>query len=94
MSQFSLKSNYRPDIDGLRAIAVISVICFHFYPSLLVGGFIGVDVFFVISGNLISRIIFESLNSSSFSLVDFYSRRVRRIFPTLLLAFLFAYVLG
>lgn len=76
---------YRPDIDGMRAIAVLSVVAFHAFPSLIQGGFVGVDVFFVISGFLISSIIFGSLEKNSFSFVDFYSRRVNRIFPALLL---------
>ena len=76
---------YRPDIDGLRAIAVLSVVAFHAFPSLIQGGFVGVDVFFVISGFLISSIIFGSLEKNSFSFVDFYSRRVNRIFPALLI---------
>jgi len=76
---------YRPDIDGLRAIAVLSVVAFHAFPSLIQGGFVGVDVFFVISGFLISSIIFGSLEKKSFSFVDFYTRRVNRIFPALLL---------
>lgn len=76
---------YRPDIDGLRAIAVLSVVAFHAFPSLIPGGFVGVDVFFVISGFLISSIILGSLEKNSFSFVEFYSRRVRRIFPALLL---------
>ncbi|QAU33082.1 acyltransferase family protein [Janthinobacterium sp. 17J80-10] len=76
---------YRPDIDGLRAIAVLSVVGFHAFPKIFTGGFIGVDIFFVISGFLISTIIFGSLNRNSFSFVDFYSRRIKRIFPALLL---------
>jgi peptidoglycan/LPS O-acetylase OafA/YrhL len=76
---------YRPDIDGLRAIAVLSVVTFHAFPSLIPGGFVGVDIFFVISGFLISSIIFGSLEKNSFSFVEFYSRRVSRIFPALLL---------
>lgn len=76
---------YRPDIDGLRAIAVLSVVAFHAFPSLIQGGFVGVDVFFVISGFLISSIIFGSLEKNRFSFLDFYTRRVNRIFPALLL---------
>jgi len=76
---------YRPDIDGLRAIAVLSVVVFHAFPSLMRGGFVGVDVFFVISGFLISSIIFGNLERGSFSFLEFYSRRVNRIFPALLL---------
>lgn len=76
---------YRPDIDGLRAIAVLSVVAFHAFPTLITGGFVGVDVFFVISGFLISSIIFGSLEKNSLSFVEFYSRRVNRIFPALLI---------
>ncbi|MEI9940712.1 MAG: acyltransferase family protein [Pseudomonadota bacterium] len=77
--------SYRPDVDGLRAVAVVSVLAFHAFPSVLPGGFIGVDVFFVISGYLISRIIDASLSEGRFSLAEFYARRVKRIFPALLL---------
>ena len=66
-----IESKYRKDIDGLRALAVIFVILFHAYPKLLPGGFIGVDIFFVISGFLISTILLESLSKNSFSFVDF-----------------------
>ena len=76
---------YRPDIDGLRAIAILSVVIFHAFPGKMPGGFIGVDIFFVISGFLISTIIFSSLERDRFSLVEFYVRRVRRIFPALIL---------
>lgn len=77
------KKYYRPDIDGLRAIAIIAVVLFHTYPSFLPGGFFGVDIFFVISGYLISGIIIRSLEANTFSFFDFYARRVRRIFPAL-----------
>ena len=76
--------NYRPDIDGLRAIAVLSVIVFHAFPGSLKGGFVGVDVFFVISGYLISTILFENLERGTFSFAEFYARRIKRIFPALL----------
>ena len=76
---------YRADIDGLRAIAVLSVVSFHALPEWIKGGFIGVDVFFVISGFLISTIIFENLQSDSFSFSLFYSRRIKRIFPALII---------
>jgi peptidoglycan/LPS O-acetylase OafA/YrhL len=87
---------YRPDIDGLRALAVLSVVFYHAFPATVTGGFVGVDVFFVISGFLISSIIFGSLFSySEFSFLEFYGRRVRRIFPALaivlLASFLFAF---
>jgi peptidoglycan/LPS O-acetylase OafA/YrhL len=77
--------SYRPDIDGLRAIAVLAVVGFHAAPHLVPGGFVGVDVFFVISGYLISRIIYSALAQDGFSFADFYARRVRRIFPALAL---------
>ncbi len=76
--------SYRPDIDGLRAIAIGIVVLFHAFPKALGGGFIGVDVFFVISGYLISGILLQQLRQDAFSLTDFYVRRVRRIFPALL----------
>lgn len=76
---------YRPDIDGLRAIAVLSVVFFHAFPSVLQGGFIGVDIFFVISGYLITTIILGSLKKNVFSFSTFYQRRIKRIFPALLL---------
>ena len=79
----SAHPKYRPDIDGLRAIAVLSVMIYHAFPAKFRGGFIGVDIFFVISGFLISTIIFKSLEINKFSFVDFYSRRIRRIFPAL-----------
>ncbi|MGZ0078001.1 acyltransferase family protein [Methylomonas sp. YC3] len=85
---------YRPDIDGLRAIAVLSVIAFHAFPSSLQGGFIGVDIFFVISGYLISTIIFQNLEKGTFSFTEFYARRVKRIFPALILVLVACYVFG
>jgi peptidoglycan/LPS O-acetylase OafA/YrhL len=75
--------DYRPDVDGLRAVAVIAVVAFHAFPTYFPGGFIGVDVFFVISGFLISTIILKQLRRSTFTLANFYRRRVRRIFPAL-----------
>jgi len=75
---------YRTDIDGLRAIAVLAVIIFHIHESSLSGGFVGVDVFFVISGYLISAQIFKEIELGSFSLTEFYRRRIKRIFPAML----------
>ena len=76
---------YRPDIDGLRAIAVLSVIGFHAFPSLLPGGFIGVDVFFVISGYLITTILLLEVQGAGIRILSFYAKRILRIFPALLL---------
>ncbi|MDP9010808.1 MAG: acyltransferase [Pseudomonadota bacterium] len=81
----SANAHYRPDIDGLRAVAVLSVLLFHAFPLRLPGGFAGVDIFFVISGFLISGLILSGLERDRFSFVDFYNRRIRRIFPALLL---------
>ena len=77
-------ATYRPDIDGLRAIAVLSVIVFHFWRDLLPGGFVGVDVFFVISGFLITAHILHDVVEEKFSLAAFYARRVKRIAPAML----------
>lgn len=85
---------YRPDIDGLRAIAVLLVVIHHAFPPSLPGGFIGVDLFFVISGYLISTIIFQNLQQGTFSFLDFYKRRVKRIFPALCLVLLASFVYG
>ena len=79
---------YRPDVDGLRAIAVIAVIAYHAFPRLVPGGFVGVDIFFVISGYLITQIIVADLDRGSFSFAEFYARRVRRIFPALIVVML------
>lgn len=75
---------YRADIDGLRTIAVFSVVIYHAFENYLKGGFVGVDIFFVISGYLISTILFQSIARNDFRFIDFYARRVRRIFPALL----------
>ena len=89
-----MKINYRPEIDGLRAIAVITVIIYHAEIFLLDhkifgGGFIGVDIFFVISGYLITSIIYKELiTTGTFSFKYFYQRRVRRIIPVLLFVIL------
>ena len=75
---------YRSDIDGLRAVAVVSVMLFHAGISCFGGGFIGVDIFFVISGYLITSILIAEIGEGRFSIVRFYERRIRRIIPALL----------
>jgi peptidoglycan/LPS O-acetylase OafA/YrhL len=85
---------YRPDIDGLRAIAVMLVLNFHAFPEAMPGGFIGVDIFFVISGFLITGIVARELDQQRFSLVGFYNRRIRRIFPALIVVLAATLVLG
>ncbi|ULQ46706.1 acyltransferase [Flagellatimonas centrodinii] len=75
--------SYRPDIDGLRAIAVLGVVLYHFGLGPVHGGFVGVDVFFVISGYLITSIIQREVSLGQFTFTGFYERRVRRIFPAL-----------
>jgi peptidoglycan/LPS O-acetylase OafA/YrhL len=85
---------YRPDIDGLRAIAILAVIGFHAFPNWVKGGFIGVDIFFVISGFLISTIIFKGLDQENFSFAAFYARRIKRIFPALALVFIACLIFG
>ena len=84
---------YRPEIDGLRAVAVLGVILFHFglgFP----GGFVGVDVFFVISGFLITGILLRQLSENRFSLTDFWARRVRRIAPAALVVVIVTLIIG
>jgi len=76
--------SFRRDVNGLRALAVASVVAFHVDRAAVPGGFVGVDIFFVISGYLISRILFAELRDGAFSLRDFYAKRVRRIFPALI----------
>ena len=87
-------SQYRPDVDGLRAVAVVLVLIFHAFPLALPGGFIGVDIFFVISGFLITGIITRELALGRFSLLGFYNRRIRRIFPALIVVLCATLVLG
>jgi peptidoglycan/LPS O-acetylase OafA/YrhL len=77
------RENYRPDIDGLRAFAVLSVVFYHAFPNAVPGGYVGVDIFFVISGFLISSILLKENAEGSFSFTAFYGRRIRRIFPAL-----------
>jgi peptidoglycan/LPS O-acetylase OafA/YrhL len=88
-----VKESYRPDIDGLRAFAVLSVVFYHAFPNVVRGGYVGVDIFFVISGFLISSILLKEMAGGFFSFTIFYGRRVRRIFPALIvcLALVLAY---
>ncbi len=88
------EGSYRPDIDGLRAIAVLAVVGFHALPRVFPGGFAGVDIFFVISGYLISGILLRELEQNRFSLLRFYERRARRIFPALTLVLVACLVFG
>jgi peptidoglycan/LPS O-acetylase OafA/YrhL len=87
-----VKLHYRPHIDGLRAVAVLSVLGFHAFPAAFPAGFAGVDIFFVISGFLISGILYAEFGSTESRGVavigNFYTRRVRRIFPSLLVVLL------
>ena len=85
---------WRQDITGLRALAVIPVLIFHAFPDVLPGGFYGVDIFFVISGYLISGIIFRGLCNGSFSFKDFYIKRIKRIIPNLVTVLAFVAVVG
>lgn len=85
---------YRRDIDGLRALAVIAVVLFHFGVPGVTGGFVGVDVFFVISGFLITSIIWREREAGRFSFVDFWARRARRILPALLVMMAVSLVAG
>jgi len=87
-------SLYRSDIDGLRAISVAAVLIFHAFPSVLTGGFTGVDVFFVISGYLISGIIIRRYENNTFSAWQFYGNRIRRLFPALITVLLFCFIAG
>ena len=85
---------YRADIDGLRGLAVIAVVGFHAFPTLVPGGFVGVDVFFVISGYLISGIIIGNLDRGTFSFREFYYRRIKRIFPALIIVLVACFFIG
>jgi peptidoglycan/LPS O-acetylase OafA/YrhL len=91
---FPFSDRYRPDIDGLRAVAVMLVINFHAFPEAMPGGFIGVDIFFVISGFLITGLIARDLDAKRFSLLTFYNRRIRRIFPALIVVLCATLALG
>jgi peptidoglycan/LPS O-acetylase OafA/YrhL len=89
-----MKIHYRADIDGLRAVAVISVILYHVGIGIFSGGYVGVDIFFVISGYLISSIILKEIYAEKFSVLGFYERRIKRIFPALYVVMIFSFIAG
>ena len=81
-----LKNRYIKQIDGLRGISILSVVLYHFFPDIFVGGFVGVDLFFVISGFVISKILIEEFNlNKTISIKKFYVKRIKRIFPAFFL---------
>jgi peptidoglycan/LPS O-acetylase OafA/YrhL len=85
---------YRKDIEGLRAVAVLPVVAYHVGLSAVPGGFVGVDIFFVISGFLITQLLYSDIQAGRFSLLDFYERRIRRIGPALLAMLIVTFLLG
>jgi peptidoglycan/LPS O-acetylase OafA/YrhL len=85
---------YRPDVDGLRGVAILAVVAYHAFPGWVGGGFVGVDIFFVISGFLITGIIADGLARRTFSFAHFYARRVRRLFPALVVVLAACWVIG
>ena len=85
---------YRADIDGLRAVSILLVVGYHAQPWLVPGGFVGVDIFFVISGYLITRIVLTQIQAGTFSSLQFYARRIRRIFPALIVVLAVTYLVG
>lgn len=88
------KHEYRPEIDGLRAIAIVPVVLFHTGLAGFSGGFVGVDVFFVISGFLISRQILGDISKNKFSMIEFWTRRARRIIPAISVVMAFVFIAG
>tara|TARA_A100001015_G_scaffold49848_1_gene54971 strand:+ start:50 stop:574 length:525 start_codon:yes stop_codon:yes gene_type:complete len=89
-----MELKYRSEIDGLRALAVFPVVFFHAEFELFRGGYVGVDIFFVISGYLITSLILKDIKNNNFSLLNFYERRARRILPALFLIFFFISILS
>lgn len=85
---------YQPEVDGLRALAVLAVIAYHFFPGKLSGGFLGVDIFFVISGYLVTGIIISDLFKNNFSFLRFYQKRIIRLFPALVLVLVVVFFAG
>ena len=93
MNHMHRSLRYRPEIDGLRAIAVLAVVLFHYFPKTFASGYLGVDLFFVISGFLITSILYSELEGKRFSLLNFWFRRVIRLIPALLIV-LFAVLIA
>ena len=87
-------ASYRPDIDGMRALSIWAVVSYHAFPDWVPGGFVGVDVFFVLSGFLITGLILDKIASGSFSILSFYQGRIRRLFPALVMVLASTYALG
>jgi len=85
---------YNPTLDGIRGIAILSVLVFHLYPGIFRYGYLGVDLFFVLSGYLITRIIYTKLEKKSFFFKEFYRNRIRRIFPAVIIVLLFTLIIG
>lgn len=94
MMQKNSSTEYRYDIQGMRGLAVLGVLFYHFYPNLIQGGFVGVDIFFVISGYLITEIIFQKLDEGTFSAIKFYAKRLLRLIPALVVVLTFVLILG
>ena len=86
--------NYKPEIDSLRAIAVSLVILFHFEIFIFKGGFVGVDIFFVISGYLITKIVCTQIDTKKFNFINFYLKRIRRIIPALSVTIIVSFLIG
>ncbi len=91
---FNISTKYRADIDGLRCLAVIAVLLFHAFPNYFHAGFVGVDIFFAILGYLITGIILDEMSRSTFKHLVFYAKRIRRIFPALILVLMTSFGLG
>tara|TARA_A100001015_G_scaffold255912_1_gene297671 strand:- start:1953 stop:3929 length:1977 start_codon:yes stop_codon:yes gene_type:complete len=86
--------SYRPDIDGLRAVAVIFVVFYHLFPDIVFFGFIGVDIFFIISGYLITSLLLSNIKQNKFSFKEFYARRIIRLFPSLLVVLFLTFLVA
>lgn len=85
---------YRPDIDGLKGIAVVIILFFSAFPDIVSSGFIGVDIFFVMSGFLMTQLVLQNLQSNHFNFIEFFSRRIRRIFPSLFVVMTCSFIVG